>query len=145
MGTRADFYIGRGTEAEWLGSIAWDGYPAGIDPAVLAASVEDGYRSAVAEMLAREDGTTPDLGWPWPWDDSGTTDYAYAFEDGAVYASSFGHAWFRPNPDAENFGDPDADEHGDDLGEGATFPDMSARKAVTYGKRSGVIVIGLDS
>jgi hypothetical protein len=30
MGTRADFYIGRGTEAEWLGSVAWDGYPGGV-------------------------------------------------------------------------------------------------------------------
>lgn len=27
MGTRADFYIGRGENAEWLGSIAWDGDP----------------------------------------------------------------------------------------------------------------------
>ena len=26
MGSRADFYIGEGTEAEWLGSVAWDGY-----------------------------------------------------------------------------------------------------------------------
>ena len=30
MGTRADFYIGKGTDAEWLGSIAWNGYPDGI-------------------------------------------------------------------------------------------------------------------
>lgn len=30
MGTRADFYVGRGTEAEWIGSIALDGYPDGI-------------------------------------------------------------------------------------------------------------------
>jgi hypothetical protein len=29
MGTRADFYVGRGETAEWLGSIAWDGNPGG--------------------------------------------------------------------------------------------------------------------
>jgi len=27
MGTRADFYVGRGETAEWVGSVAWDGYP----------------------------------------------------------------------------------------------------------------------
>ena len=27
MGTRADFYVGRGDAAEWIGSIAYDGYP----------------------------------------------------------------------------------------------------------------------
>lgn len=30
MGTIADFYVGRGPKAEWIGSIAWDGYPDGI-------------------------------------------------------------------------------------------------------------------
>ncbi len=27
MGTRADFYVGLGEQAEWLGSVAWDGNP----------------------------------------------------------------------------------------------------------------------
>lgn len=31
MSTRADFYVGRGAEAEWIGSISWDGYPDGVD------------------------------------------------------------------------------------------------------------------
>jgi len=30
MGTRADFYVGIGPEAEWVGSIAYDGYPDGV-------------------------------------------------------------------------------------------------------------------
>jgi hypothetical protein len=30
MGTRADFYVGRGPDAEWLGSVAMDGYPSGV-------------------------------------------------------------------------------------------------------------------
>ena len=25
MGTRADFYVGVGKKAEWLGNVAWDG------------------------------------------------------------------------------------------------------------------------
>ena len=39
MGTRADFYVGRGESAEWLGSVAWDGNPRGIDDPVLTTPV----------------------------------------------------------------------------------------------------------
>ena len=137
MGTRADFYVGRGVDAEWLGSIAWDGYPAGVDDAVLLADTTDEYRAKVAEFVNREDGTLPADGWPWPWDDSGATDYAYAFEGGVVYASSFGHEWFEVMPLEENGGEPD-----DRGGKVAIFPDMTARQNVTLGKRSGVIIFG---
>ena len=41
MGTRADFYIGRGATAEWIGSIAWDGYPDGIPAPILEATDDD--------------------------------------------------------------------------------------------------------
>lgn len=132
MGTRADFYVGRGESAEWLGSVAMDGYPSGIPKAVKDAVSEADYRSAVAAFLAETDhATTPDLGWPWPWENSHTTDYAYAF-DGAMYGSCFGHAWFPVNEEPE--------EHGDS--KPTTFPDMSARQATTFGKRSGIIIIG---
>ena len=47
MGTRADFYIGRGAEAEWLGSIAWDGYPGGIDAGIKEATDDAVYRQAI--------------------------------------------------------------------------------------------------
>jgi len=134
MGTRADFYIGRGAGAEWIGSIAWDGYPNGIEDAVLAAKTESEFRAAVAEHLsARDDFTPPEMGWPWPWDNSQTTDYAYAFEGGKVWASPFGHDWF----------DASGVEPSDDgwRQKTATFPDMSDRKAMTLGARSGLIVI----
>jgi hypothetical protein len=42
------------------------------------------------------DATRPEDGWPWPWEDSRTTDYAYAFDNGKVWASCFGYAWFDP-------------------------------------------------
>lgn len=147
MGTRADFYVGRGPEAEWLGSIAWDGYPDGVfladeAPEYLPIDVanEDAWRLAVAEFLAqREDATLPEQGWPWPWDDSGTTDYAYALDDGVIYASGFGYGWF-----AVAEGEPE-DEDGDkdrSAGKTAVFPDMSERKNFTLGSRSGVMLIG---
>ena len=134
MGTRADFYIGRGTEAEWLGSIAWDGYPDGLDDYVLGAQTEAQFRSAVSIFSkTRDDWTSPEAGWPWPWENSNTTDYAYAFDGERVWASGFGSEWFRPLVDDEP----------EDSGT-QSFPDMTARRVVAKpgSKRSGVIVIG---
>jgi len=138
MGTRADFYVGRGPEAEWLGSIAWDGYPGGIDEPVLLAKNEQQYRQRVAAFIeGRHDGTKPEMGWPWPWPDSQTTDYAYAYDQGKVWGSCFGHEWFiaaLPEPEFE--------DEVEDTGKVAVFPDMTDRKAVVRsGKRSGLIVI----
>jgi hypothetical protein len=139
MGTRADFYIGRGESAEWLGSIAWDGYPDGIDKDVLTAITPVQFKMALGRFFAsRDDVTLPEQGWPWPWDDSGTTDFAYAL-DGAVWASSFGGAWFVAAD-----GEPQDEDGADEWvpTSGAVFPNMADRKKVTYGSRSGVMVIG---
>ena len=139
MGTRADFYIGRGENAEWLGSIAWDGYPKGIADTVLDATNEQDFRDAVESFLTgREDATKPGMGWPWPWETSATTDYAYAF-DGDVYASCFGGNWFNPR------NEPDDDDEGRAVtGDPAVFPDMSDRKNVQIGgSRSGILVFGM--
>lgn len=135
MGTRADFYVGRGETAEWLGSVAWDGYPDGLRKTpIFRAQTEQAFRDAVRKELAkREDGTFPNQGWPWPWENSQTTDFAYAFDGTKVHASCFGHAWFDPlKPQPEN----------DDDSKPTIFPDMTSRQKVTFGKRSGVMVIG---
>lgn len=128
MGTRADFYIGTGKDAEWLGSIAFDGYrinemtreqaEKNVDCMlcwhIKNALTEAGFRASVSGLLREnDDATKPEQGWPWPWDDSNTTDYAYAFVDGACKTFT----------------------------EAAEWPDMSARKNVTFGPRSGVILI----
>lgn len=139
MGTRADFYMGRGETAEWLGSITWDGYPPGIDDAVFVVASEDEYRTAVATFLAsRRDATLPTEPWPWPWENSQTTDYAYAFDSDRVYASSFGHAWFEVDLDAENCGEPEYED-----GAKVPFPDMTARKGDHdfIMSRSGIIAV----
>ena len=139
MGTRADFYVGRGEGAEWLGSIAWDGNPAGIDESVLTATDEITYREAVADFLTSvDDATLPEMGWPWPWDDSRTTDYAYAFDGGHVQASSFGHPWFDVDPQAALYGEP---EGYDDTPRPLSFPVMSGRKNVRHDGGSGAIFV----
>lgn len=146
MGTRADFYVGRGEDAQWLGSIAWDGYPSGIaddfpDLALTAANEKDFSAAVHTRLKERDDGTTPEMGWPWPWNTSATTDYAYAFFDGKVWASGFGRPWFdvvaylaaaQHDPSCE------PPEDGDE----AVLPDMSGLKKVTMGERSGLIVMG---
>lgn len=142
MGTRADFYVGRGQDAEWLGSVAWDGYPSGFPTALMLHSDERTWRQAVKNILTeREDGTLPEQGWPWPWETSHTTDYAYALDGGKVYGSCFGNEWWPASDEPSDY-DEEKDEEipRADLPADA-FPDMTDRKVPTLGKRSGVIVI----
>jgi hypothetical protein len=143
MGTRADYYVGVGPAAEWLGSTAWDGYPCGLfDPGQPEnITTEEEWRKFVADCIAsRDDFTDPSDGWPWPWENSRTTDYAYTFHNGCVQACSFGHFWFEPNSELETWGEPDA-ESWDDVDEGVEFPNMSDRQNVQWGSRKGGIMI----
>jgi hypothetical protein len=131
MGTRADFYIGKGKKAEWLGSIAWDGYPKGIPTVLLKQTSAKGFRANVTKFLAsRDDSILPEQGWPWPWEDSCITDYAYAFEHGKVSTSSFGSKWFDP-----------LKEQPENLPKTTIFPNMKDVQKVDFGKRSGIIII----
>ncbi len=142
MGTRADFYVGRGPHAEWIGSLAFDGDPRSIQPFVLSAHREDDFRAEVATHLLDNDpsATTPDQGWPWPWADSRTTDYAYAFDGGTVYVSRFGSPWWSATEEEPR--DPAAL-----AGAAAVFPDMSSRRAVAPAgsDRSGTIAVGVQA
>lgn len=137
MGTRADFYIGRGESAEWLGSIAMDGYPSGNPQefGIPSATTEAEYRASLKRLADDcEHWTSPEHGWPWPWKDSRTTDYAYAFDGDAVWASCFGGKWYLA-------ADPAIDDD-ESTAKVAVFPNMESRQRVALGKRSGLIVLG---
>lgn len=138
MGTRADFYVGKGLEAEWLGSVAWDGdeweplkdyddygEPFFTGPSELAlynSTTEDDFRACVeAISKERDDFRRPEDGWPWPWPTSDTTDVVYWFENGTV------HSRWPELPRRTRL-----PEQGD------VWPDMSARENVTDG---GFIVV----
>lgn len=141
MGTRADFYAGRGEAAEWLGSIGYDGhpYPEHVGDAVLSAGTEEDYRAAVAARIGQhDDGTFPPMGWPWPWRDSRTTDYAYAWDAGEVWACRFGHRWYRPAFEA-------APAREDDEEKQTVFPDMTGRRHIAWGPRSGLLVFRISN
>lgn len=135
MGTRADFYIKKAEQPElvWLGSIAWDGYPDGIEePNVLEAKTEGEYLKLLTEFFSkRKDLTLPERGWPWPWDNSKTTDYAYCFHDGTVSANCFGHGWYDPSDESDE----------PVITWGHPYPDMKSRKNVRMDEGSGLIVI----
>ena len=135
MGTRADFYVGRGVDAEWLGSIAWDGYPEGIEAAVLKAKTVTQFKRELLKFFKeRDDVTLPELGWPWPWTDSHTTDYGYCFDKGRVWywgeVEGKGDCWIAAAGRALDRKTP------------GVYPDMAEKSNVTFGKRSGIIVIG---
>lgn len=143
MGTRADFYIGRGLEAEWIGSVAFDAYPGAEYIKAVCASVSgpDDFRASVQALEHRRDFTDPAKhGWPWPWKDSGTTDYAYAFAEGRVWVSGFGRPWY-----AFDEGAPSEELEGDEEDESKVpMPDMSARRELAIGTdRDSIIVLGV--
>ena len=143
MGTRADFYVGKNKDAEWIGSIAWDGYRDGIDKKLLKATTEKQFRNRVKKFLdGRDDSTYPHQGWPWPWDTSATSDCSYWFFDGQVW-----DAQGNPYPTKYYFkisqSGPYDDENYIATGkeEVINFPDMSHIRNLTLGKRSGLISI----
>jgi hypothetical protein len=125
MGTRADFWIGVGETAEWIGSVGWDGYEWAQNPEcdLRTAFKPEEFRAAVAAIAeSRKDFTSPEEGWPWPWDTSHTTDYAYCLTPAGVRIFSFGE-----------------DIVNSQRGE---FPNMKDRKNVQFGAKSGAIIVG---
>lgn len=152
MGTRVDFYVGRGPKAEWLGSYPFDGYPSGVFVGMpinlfkVPTVSEQTWRDFVRWFLSSnaDIATTPDMGWPWPWNDSQLTDYAYALDDGIIYGAYFGRSWFKLDPMADSWGE---DVENTMFGEEKTcvFPQMRDDNSppATLGPRSGLIIIGL--
>lgn len=103
MGTRADFYIGRGKDTEWIGSICSDGYP-GPPPGLTGwaykarffdCMTDEQFRRAVEWIDSQVDHCyRPGRDdWPWIWIDSRNTDWIYAFDGGQVWITSFAHRW----------------------------------------------------
>lgn len=102
MGTRAAFWVGDPADPEnreWLGCIAWDGYPSALEW-LEKCSTEREFRDAVKKSAMRHDFAAPDHGgWPFPWaDDVFLTDYTYAFFGGAVQVCRY-HRPFMPLAD----------------------------------------------
>lgn len=126
MSTKTDFYLGRGHDAEWLGSLQWECEPENllrVPPGRLALTATDEitYRAAVADLFIVWE--TEDLGtayprrtgWPWPWATSHVSSWIVAFDPAApgVFLTVGGGVRWEPldprNPrePAEDIGPPD--------------------------------------
>jgi hypothetical protein len=94
VGTRADFYLGRGDDAVWLGSRFSDSHPENIPVAILAADTPQAFEFQVRSHIARV-GRPADRGWHWPWRHSGDTGYTYAFDGHRTLIGVLGrwHTW----------------------------------------------------
>ena len=124
MGTRADFY----NENTWLGSVAWDGYEWHEEqgcPLMQSKTQEEFVQHVANTLINREDATFPSEGWPWPWEDSKLTDFAYVFENG-VKVYNFGKLCNTPDPSVKHERD---------------WPNMKRIQNVTFGNRSGLIIV----
>ena len=146
MGTRADFYVGRGEDMRWIGSVAWDAFPWVIaEHGFLQAATEDEFVAGVTGMAeTRSDFTSPEMGWPWPWADSSTTDFAYAFDDGRVFVSrqTDEHSdWIEAAPFASGCLEREDMNTLPSCGP-LSYPNMAHIQNVDFGSRSGLIVLG---
>jgi len=143
MGTRADFYVGMDKNAEWLGSIAWDGHRSSIPDTILCATTEKIFRDQVGKFLAtRDDATFPVQGWPWPWDTSDTTDCSYWFGEDRVWME-YDDRYLPADVEPPDFDDPKAEKRFLADKRKIKYPNMAKLKNVTYGPRSGIIIVGL--
>ncbi len=167
MGTRADFYIKDHHIMTWLGSVAYDAYPDGVDSAVLKAKNRNRFQTAVLDFFHdRDDEATYAIeGWPWPWEDSNTTDYAYVFDvqKKQTFISCFGtpyytlkdsqrfdtayERWYKKqdeNADVDKYPEPDFDKFLVKIKRTKkfNFPNMKAIQNIKLeGSASGLIVI----
>jgi len=118
MGTRASFWIGDPVDLEnreWLGCIAWDGYPGCDDfDGWKEIGSQDAFRAAVQTLAdSRDDFASPNGGWPFPWTgDMFWTDHTYAFFNGSVHVCWY-HGTFTSFAEARrgDVGDPDDPAH----------------------------------
>jgi hypothetical protein len=83
--TRADFYVGTGSNARYLGSVYVDGNK--LPPSVKRARTPERFEKAVAKLIKKTNGSTT---WPWAWETSATTDYSYWLENEKLYMTVLG-------------------------------------------------------
>lgn len=141
MATRADFYVGKGPKARWIGSYAMDGDPHSFSKHFINAKNAKEFRKAfLNEIKHRDDGTLPKDGWPWPWTDSNGTDYSYFFHQGNILVYYFGEGgiplkyWLKIDWD-------DAKKAELGFEKNSVFPDMTSIQKVIFGPRSGLLFV----
>jgi hypothetical protein len=97
---KADFYVGIGPSAEWLGSVSKCGELWAISTPILLQVNQTMYEEMVIEYIKYCEGVVANhvCQWPWEWFDSRMTDYSYTFipEHHRVYMSMMGEDLLDP-------------------------------------------------
>lgn len=97
---KADFYVGMGRDADWIGSISRCGSVYEISTPILLQVNRVMYEELVIEYIKFCEGLVANhiCQWPWQWPDSQMTDYSYFFlpEFEKVYVSIGGHDLLDP-------------------------------------------------
>lgn len=154
MGTRGDFYVGRGKDAEWIGSIAYDAFVDSIQRVskdLFISKTEKEFRGRVHQLLKGENycehSTSPEQGWPWPWENSQTTDCPWAFFDGKVHQASRFYDPIKKEYDLSRrkcvWIDP-LDPYGPPLivePQEIEFPNMTHLQKIARDRRSGILLL----
>lgn len=106
MSDSADFYVGLGDSAEWLGSVIQDAHPREMElRCLLGSSAEDAptatdyTETTFRDIVGLMADVDPEDGWPWSYPDSGDTDYVYVWNNGSitVYERGYQIALHYPN------------------------------------------------
>lgn len=90
----ADFFWGRGPNAQYLGSVLTAGAPEDIEVWERFQNLDDENYTAkdfvdeVRDLRHAEHDTPP--AWPWPYATSSETPWAYVFDAGTVYVYRYG-------------------------------------------------------
>ena len=84
MGTKADFYIGIGANAEWFGSLLQNGDPWHIPIEIFIQVNRIMFEELTLDFLKKCNGVIAQNKDKWPhiWSDSRVSDYSYIFYPG---------------------------------------------------------------
>lgn len=83
--TRADFYVGIGVTAKYLGSIFNEG--GSVPNSIKRARTPEKFEKYVAKYIKKMNGSTT---WSFEWEDSKSADYSYWLKDEKLYVLKFG-------------------------------------------------------
>lgn len=91
---KADFYVGTGRGADWIGSVRKNGDVYHIPPELLLQINSVMFEELAIDFIKATDGIVANhiCEWPWEWTDSRMTDFSYLFipEYEKVYVSMDG-------------------------------------------------------
>lgn len=94
----ADFYLGRGPNAQYLGSVSTAGAPEDIEVWARFQNLDDenyvqsDYVEEVRDLIGtpRDGCANGTAEWPWEYASSSDTAWAYVFDAGTVYVYRYG-------------------------------------------------------